>query len=146
MNAFNIMSSLSHLIITHLSLQNNVIDQLQAISGVSCPYSEDDCFSLNLNLGGYYVATGQKHRFMDVTPGSLFMDSSNPWGLAKNFDWLAEEAYVNIAEVRSYYDYSHMNMVTSFPTSAITRSPTSAPTVKQSIWSRFKSRIKRLIQ
>ncbi|KAL7497753.1 hypothetical protein ACHAWT_007266, partial [Skeletonema menzelii] len=94
--------------------RNNVIDQLQAISGVSCPYSEDDCFSLNLNLGGYYVATGQKHRFMDVTPGSLFMDSNNPWGLAKNFDWLAEEAYVNIAEVRSYYDYSHKNMVTSF--------------------------------
>lgn len=117
-----------------MSLQNNVIDQLRAISGVSCPYWEDDCFSLNLNQGGYYVATGQRHGFMDVTPGSLFMDSNNPWGLPNNFDWLAEEAYVKPKENTSRIG------TTSIPTSAIiTRPPTSAPTVKQSVWNRWKS-------
>ena len=80
------------------------------------------------------MATGQKHGFMDVTPGSLFMDSNNPWGLPKNFDWLAEEACVKPKENTT------SRMGTSTPTSAVTRPPTSAPTVKQSVWSRWFGR------
>lgn len=83
------------------------------------------------------MARGQRHGFMkDVTPGSLFMDSNNPWGLPKNFDWLAEEAYVKPKKENTY---SRMG-TTTIPTSAIiTRPPTSAPTVKQSRWNRWKS-------
>ncbi len=116
-----------------------MIDQLRAISGTSCPYSNNDCFSSNPNQSGYYVAIDQKHLTMDVTPGSLFMDSNNPWGLPKNFDWLAREAYVEfpMKQVRSF-DYSFMG--TAIPTAEITLPPTSAPTVKvkQSFWSRWK--------
>lgn len=73
------------------SLKQIVIDQLRAVSGVSCEYSNDDCFSSNANQAGYYVAATQAHDFMDVTPNSYFMDPDNPWGLPKNFDWLAKE-------------------------------------------------------
>lgn len=116
-----------------------MIDQLRAISGTSCPYSNNDCFASNLNQAGYYVAVDEKHLFMDVTPNSLFMDASNPWGLPQNFDWLAKEAYVEVSkkQVRSF-DYASIG--TSFPTAEVTRPPTSAPTaqVKKSFWSRLK--------
>ncbi|KAK1733276.1 hypothetical protein QTG54_015993 [Skeletonema marinoi] len=117
--------------------RNNVIDQLQAISGMTCPYSQNNCFSPNPNQAGYYVAIGETHDFMDVTPGSFFMNIYNPWGLPQTFDWLAEEAYIRQSEekMRSY-DASSTGM--SFPTSAVTQPPTSAPTVKQSIWQRLK--------
>jgi hypothetical protein len=120
----------------HVSLQNNVIDQQRAVSGVSCPYSQNDCFSSNRNQAGYFVAPGQKHDFMDVTPGSFFMDIYNPWGLKQNFDWLARQGRNVQSEDRSYYHDS--STATSFPTSAVTRPPTSSPTVNQSIWQKMK--------
>mmetsp|Transcript_4513 Transcript_4513/g.9353 ORF Transcript_4513/g.9353 Transcript_4513/m.9353 type:complete len:107 (+) Transcript_4513:985-1305(+) len=104
---------------------------------MTCPYSQNNCFSPNPNQAGYYVAIGETHDFMDVTPGSFFMNIYNPWGLPQTFDWLAEEAYIRQSEekMRSY-DASSTGM--SFPTSAVTQPPTSAPTVKQSIWQRLK--------
>jgi len=64
---------------------------------------------------------------MDVTPGSLFMDIYNPWGLKQNFDWLAREG--RLVQLQSY-DYS--STPTSFPTLAVTWPPTSSPTVNES--------------
>jgi hypothetical protein len=47
--------------------------------------------STNKNQAGYFVVSGQGHNLMDLTPNSYFMDSDNPWGLKRNFDWLAKQ-------------------------------------------------------
>jgi len=110
------------------SLQENVIDQQRAVSGFSCQYSKDNCFSSDENQAGYFVVPGQTHDFMDVTPGSLFMDIYNPWGLKQNFDWLAREG--RLVQLQSYDDSS---TPTSFPTLAVTWPPTTSPTVNESV-------------
>lgn len=124
------------IILSYVPLQNNVIDQLQAVSGMSCPYSQDDCVVSNQNQAGYLVAAGQTHNFdwfrfkrevkrdtTNISPDSLFMDVYNPWGLPQNFDWLAKEGRVKQSGDRSY---------DSFIPAVMTHPPTSSPTVNQS--------------
>lgn len=126
------------------SLKQNVIDQLRAVSGVSCEYSNDDCFSSNANQAGYYVAATQAHDFMDVTPNSYFMDPDNPWGLTKNFDWLAKEGrLMNSDDAQSSTASTTSNFINS-PTSSpiaskVSTSPVSSPTKSgsASIWKLF---------
>lgn len=83
---------LSHL---HLSIQENVLNNLRIVSGVYCPSNQNDCFENNRNMAGYHIVPEGTHDFMNVAQGSYFMDPSNPWGLHMNFDWLAREGRVS---------------------------------------------------
>jgi len=74
--------------------RENVINQLRAISGYSCAYSRNNCFRQNLNNAGYFVIPEKGHNFMDVSPGSEFMDPETAWGLPSNLDWLAAQGRV----------------------------------------------------
>ena len=75
--------------------RENVIDQLQAVSGYSCSSTRNNCFRQNFNKAGYFVIPEKGHNFMDVSPTSEFMDPETPWGLPSNLDWLAEQGRVS---------------------------------------------------
>lgn len=74
--------------------RENVINQLQAISGYSCASARNNCFRQNLNNAGYFVIPEKGHDFMDLNPASEFMDRDTAWGLPSNLDWLAEQGRV----------------------------------------------------
>lgn len=74
--------------------RENVINQLRSISGYSCASSRNNCFRQNLNNAGYFVIPEKGHNFMDVSPGSEFMDPDIAWGLPSNLDWLADQGRV----------------------------------------------------
>eukprot|EP00985_Skeletonema_marinoi_P031420 scaffold37687_cov185-Skeletonema_marinoi.AAC.1 len=75
--------------------RENVIDQLQAVSGYSCSSTRNNCFRQNFNKAGYFVIPEKGHNFMDVSPTSEFMEPETPWGLPSNLDWLAEQGRVS---------------------------------------------------
>eukprot|EP00986_Skeletonema_menzelii_P015218 scaffold11304_cov135-Skeletonema_menzelii.AAC.4 len=74
--------------------RENVIQQLQAVSGYSCSSSRNNCFRQNLNKAGYFVIPDKGHNFMDVSPASQFMNPETVWGLPSNLDWLAEQGRI----------------------------------------------------